>query len=169
VRRRVVVALAVGAVVAAIVVPVMVAGQQQHRPEAPAAAAAPSTTPFIEGQPPSLPPLDQQPHPSDPPQTGNSVKGQPSLDGCPADAQQLLASLRGSDVLERRAAPRHLAEIDCYGGYAVARTQPSKKDSATVIFRYLEMTKSWRAIDADTTAACDGVPKDVRVHLQPCR
>jgi hypothetical protein len=154
--------------VAAIVVPVMVAGQQ-HRSETPAAAAAPSTTPFIEGQPPSLPPLEQHPDPSYPPRTGDAVKGQPSLDGCPADARQLLVSLRGSDVLERRAAPRELAEIDCYGGYAAARTEPSEKESATVIFRYLEMTDSWRAVDAGTTAACDGVPKDVRVHLAPCR
>jgi hypothetical protein len=161
-RRGLIAALAVVAAVVTIAVPMALAERSRADP---AAAAAP--TPFIEGQPPSLPPLPPQPDPEPVPANAAGVKGLPDENGCPVDAPRLLAALRAGDLHQRLAAPRELTGVDCYATYALARTGPGA-GGATVIFRYAESTDSWRAVSAGTSAACADVPQPVREHLQAC-
>jgi hypothetical protein len=83
-------------------------------------------------------------------------------------APRLLDALRGSALYRQLAAPRELADVDCYATYAAASTEPDAAGRATVIFRYTEMTDSWRAVSGGRSAACEGVPKAVRLHLEHC-
>ncbi|MFI7540313.1 hypothetical protein [Actinoplanes sp. NPDC049599] len=172
-RRRLTAALAVGATVAvaALGVPMALAGQ--HRADPAAAAVAATPTPFVEGRPPSLPPRAEQPEPGPPPTGAAGVKGMPAEDGCPVHASRLLTALRASDLHQRLAAsaePEELADIDCYATYALARTAPAAAGGgATVVFRYSELTGSWRVIGGGTATPCRDVPQSVRARLELCR
>jgi hypothetical protein len=88
--------------------------------------------------------------------------------GCPVGATTLLAALPGTDVYADLAPTKTLTDVDCYAGYALALTHPTKADNATVVFRYTG--GKWHPVNGGTSAYCDGVvPADVRKHLDGCR
>jgi hypothetical protein len=67
------------------------------------------------------------------------------------------------------ATPEELTEIDCHATYAVARTAPGSAGGATVVFRYTELTDTWRVLGGGTTTPCRDVPETVRAQLELCR
>jgi hypothetical protein len=81
----------------------------------------------------------------------------------------LLSALRASATYKQLEPTDRLVDVECYAGYAVAKTTVVRTDPATVLFRYNTSTRVWQVIDGGTAEVCDGrVPATVRPHLKGC-
>jgi hypothetical protein len=105
----------------------------------------------------------------DPPGTGTPTAPATSttpVDGCPVSAGTLLTALRagsqGGNLLEPASS---LTSVQCYQGYAMARTTVVHTDSAHVVFRYHSGDNAWKVIAAGTEGFCVDA---VRPHLTGC-
>ncbi len=84
--------------------------------------------------------------------------------GCPASEATLLKAFRDSDTAKHLLPTDTLTDINCYQGYAIAKTQPREGDKSHVVYHYAG--GAWQVLDGGTGDYCEtGVPADVRSHL----
>jgi hypothetical protein len=88
--------------------------------------------------------------------------------GCPVSAATLLAALRAWPLYSSLEPTNQLTNVQCYQGYAMARTTVVHTDSAHVVFQYNSGSNTWEVLDAGTEGFCAKVPADVQPHLTGC-
>lgn len=90
------------------------------------------------------------------------------VDGCPVEASTLLAALQAWPSYSSLEPTNQLTNVQCYHGYAIARTTVVHTDSAHVVFQYNASSTAWEVIAAGTAGFCTTVPADVKAHLTGC-
>jgi hypothetical protein len=90
------------------------------------------------------------------------------VDGCPVSASTLLAALRAWPSYSSLEPTSQLTNVQCYQGYAMARTTAVHTDSAHVVFRYDASSAAWKTIAGGTDGFCADVPADIQPHLTGC-
>jgi len=89
-------------------------------------------------------------------------------DGCPVGAATLLSVLRAWPSYSSLEPTNTLTNVQCYQGYATARTTGVHAGPARVVFQYHASSKAWSVLAAGTADVCTQVPADVKPHLGGC-
>jgi hypothetical protein len=126
------------------------------------------------------PAADHSPTPSDvaspsPSDAGTAPVSPPTstspsrpADGCPVGAATLLSVLRAWPSYSSLEPTNQLTNVQCYHGYAMARTTGVHAGPARILFQYHASSKAWSVLTAGTAGLCTQVPADIKPHLGGC-